>query len=158
MRGRRMRPAIVAMAVWIGPLGLTPVSAQAQEGPLAGLLPELILFATSFFCPGCWGRCTSHTSAPLRFMTSTTPRSASCRAFNSHVATPFATFPLGSPAGSLTYVFDESLGTLRRNSRSFGPLFAERALTIGPSKAQRRVQTTSGHHNTFEGQDWKMDR
>jgi hypothetical protein len=44
------------------------------------------------------------------------------------MATQVSTFPLGSSTGGLTYVFDESIGTFRRGSASFGPLFAERAL------------------------------
>ena len=55
------------------------------------------------------------------------------------MATQFSTFPLGSSTGGLTYVFDESVGTFRRGSGSFGPLFAERALrSVG--EGQPRIQ------------------
>ena len=133
MRGRRMRPAIVAMAVWIGLLGLTPVSAQAQEGPLAGLLPELIL-RDIILLPGMLGPVHIAHFSPIEVHDVNNPAVGIVQAFNNQLATQFATFPLGSSTGGLTYVFDESLGTLRRGSASFGPLFAERALTIGRGK------------------------
>jgi hypothetical protein len=41
------------------------------------------------------------------------------------------TFPIGSSAGGFTWSFDSSLGVPTRRSRSFGPMFAERALTTG---------------------------
>jgi hypothetical protein len=45
-----------------------------------------------------------------------------------------STFPLGSPGGGLTFVYDEELGTFSRAGTSFGSLFSERALTIGDGK------------------------
>jgi len=68
------------------------------------------------------------------------------------MATQFATFPLGSSTGGLTYVFDESVGTFRRGSASFGPLFAERALTIGRRKLSAGFNYQRTSYNTFEGQ------
>ena len=50
------------------------------------------------------------------------------------MATQFSTFPLGSSTGGMTYVFDDTVGTFRRGTNSFGPSFAERALTIGRRK------------------------
>ena len=47
--------------------------------------------------------------------------------FNQLMKVQLSTFPIGSSAGGFTYLFDESLGTFRRASRSFGPAFAERA-------------------------------
>jgi hypothetical protein len=51
----------------------------------------------------------------------------------------------------LTYEFDETLGTFRRGSGSSGPLFGERALTIGRHRwdAGMNVQFTS--YESFEG-------
>ena len=42
-----------------------------------------------------------------------------------------ATFPIGSSSGGFTYRFSPELGTFIRSSESFGPLLAERALTLG---------------------------
>jgi len=45
-----------------------------------------------------------------------------------------SSFPLGSPSGGFTWNLDTSLGTSTRASNSFGPIFAERPLTIGRKK------------------------
>lgn len=52
-------------------------------------------------------------------------------AINSAVASQLTTFPLGSPGGGLTFVFDEATGTVERATETFGSLFAERARTVG---------------------------
>jgi hypothetical protein len=44
------------------------------------------------------------------------------------------TFPLPSPASGFTYQFDPTLGVFTRSTESFGPIFAERADTIGRGK------------------------
>ena len=74
------------------------------------------------------------------------------QSFNTQMATQFATFPLGSSAGGLTYVFDESVGTFRRGSASFGSLFAERALTIGRRKLNAGFNYQRVSYDSFERQ------
>ena len=51
--------------------------------------------------------------------------------FNQAIVSQLSTFPLGTPAGGLTYTFDPGLGTYSRSSTTFGPTFLDRALTIG---------------------------
>lgn len=46
-----------------------------------------------------------------------------------------ATLPVSSPSGGFTYRLDPALGTVVRSSDSFGPFFAERALTAGRGQA-----------------------
>ena len=53
---------------------------------------------------------------------------------NSSIVAQLATFPLGSSAGGFTYTFDASLGVFTRSTDSFGPLYAERAQTLGKGK------------------------
>ena len=53
----------------------------------------------------------------------------------------------------MTYVFDGALGTLRRGSRSFGPSFAERALTIGRRKLNAGFNYQRTTYRQFEGQN-----
>jgi hypothetical protein len=43
-------------------------------------------------------------------------------------------FPLGSSAGGFTWTFDPSVGAFTRATSSFGPVFAERAMTVGRNK------------------------
>ncbi len=42
-----------------------------------------------------------------------------------------SSFPLPSSAGGFTWTFDSASGTFNRASNSFGPIYADRALTIG---------------------------
>jgi hypothetical protein len=43
-------------------------------------------------------------------------------------------FPLPSPASGFTFQFDPALGTFTRSTESFGPIFADRAETVGRGK------------------------
>jgi hypothetical protein len=152
MIGRGMGPAFVAIGLSIGILGMTPTSARAQGGPLAGILPELIL-RDIILLPGMVGP--SHVAhfSPVERNDANNPAVGIVQAFNNQLATQFATFPLGSSTGGLTYVFDETLGTLRRGSASFGPLFAERALTIGRRKFNAGFNYQRTSYRSFEGHD-----
>ena len=152
MRGRRTGLGIVALTASIGFLGLTPGSAQAQGGPLSGLLPELIL-REIILLPGMLGPVHIAHFSPIEGNDANNPAVGIVQAFNNQMATQFATFPLGSSTGGLTYVFDETLGTLRRGSASFGPLFAERALTIGRGKISAGFNYQRTSYKRFEGQD-----
>src|SRR5262245_13309274 len=128
--------AIVGAAALFALLPAAP--ARAQNVPLAQLLPDLILRDITVVSPPISGfpgvpDGFSHVAhfSPIEAGNLNTSVFGIVESFNSQLATQFASFPLGSSSGGMTYVFDESLGTLRRGSMSFGPLFAERALTIG---------------------------
>lgn len=56
------------------------------------------------------------------------------RQFNNELALQLATFPLASSAGGFTYRYDSSLGTFTRATESFGPIYTERADSIGKGK------------------------
>jgi len=53
---------------------------------------------------------------------------------NNLLAIQLSSFPLGSSAGGFTWTFEPVSGAVTRASDSFGPLFAERALTIGKNR------------------------
>jgi Putative MetA-pathway of phenol degradation len=55
--------------------------------------------------------------------------------FNSALASRLASVPLPAPASGFTYTFDPALGVFNRSTRSFGPLVADRAETIGKKRA-----------------------
>src|SRR5262245_28687209 len=115
---------------------LLPLSADAQHVPLAELLPRLVLSEIvldsppTVNFPGVPDGFThvAHFS-PIEAHELNNPAVAIVQGFNTQMATQFATFPLGSSTGGFTYIVDESLGTFRRGSNSFGPLFGERAVT-----------------------------
>jgi len=135
--------------------------AQAQRLPLAQLLPDLILREIAVISPpapaGVPGvpEGFSHVAhfSPLEANELNNPVVGIVQGFNTQMATQFSTFPLGSSTGGLTYVLDESVGTFRRGSSSFGPLFAERALTIGRRKVSVGVNYQHTGYDTFEGQN-----
>jgi hypothetical protein len=151
----RLLAAVAALPV------LVPSSARAQDVPLAELLPRLILSEITLQSapapPGIPGVPAgfSHEAhfSPLEANDLTNPAVGIVQGFNGQMATQFSTFPLGSSTGGLTYVFDESVGTFRRGSGSFGPSFAERALTIGRRRFNAGFNYQHTSYNTFEGQN-----
>ena len=70
---------------------------------------------------------------------------------NEAVLTLLSTYPIGTPGGGFTYVFDPALGSLTRASDSFGPSFAERALTSGRGKVSVGFGYQRATYDTFEG-------
>jgi hypothetical protein len=53
---------------------------------------------------------------------------------NTAIASQLTSLPIPSPASGLVYSFDKALGVYSRSARSFGPILAERADTIGKDK------------------------
>jgi uncharacterized membrane protein YgcG len=70
---------------------------------------------------------------------------------NQTLLTMLSTYPLGSPSGGFTYTIDPALGTLTRSSDSFGPSFAERALTTGRGKVSLGFEYQHAMYDTLEG-------
>ena len=70
---------------------------------------------------------------------------------NEALLTLLSTYPTATPAGGFTYIFDPALGTLTRSSDSFGPSFAERALTTGRGKVNVGFGHQRAAYDTFEG-------
>ena len=66
------------------------------------------------------------------------------------IALQVASFPLSTSAGGFSYVFDPDLGVLRRSSESFGPIYTDRAVTIGKGRMNVGV---SFNHYTFDSID-----
>ena len=76
--------------------------------------------------------------------------------FNHTLLTLLSTYPIGSPSGGFTYSYDPALGTFTRTSESFGPMFAERALTLGRNKVSVGVGYQHSTYDTFEGRDLRQ--
>jgi hypothetical protein len=124
-----------------------PAVGRAQDVPLAELLPDLIgdtirlnpppagfLSHEAHFLPGA-----EQLQAPNQF--------------NQSIVSLLSTFPLGSSSGGFTYVFDPAVGSFSRGSQSFGPVFAERALTIGRQRLGIGMNYQHAGYDTFEGKD-----
>jgi hypothetical protein len=141
---------LAAVASGILSLPLAATSARAQDLPLAQVLPDLVL-REIVLQRGLAGPAHVAHFSPLFTNDLNNPVVGIVQSFNTQMATQFSTFPLGSSTGGLTYVFDESIGTFRRGSASFGPLFAERALTIGRRKLSAGFNYQRTSYDTFEG-------
>ncbi|HEY7186429.1 MAG TPA: hypothetical protein VH436_07765 [Vicinamibacterales bacterium] len=142
----------LARVMAVGVLLLSTASrSPAQDLPLAQVLPDLIL-RDIVLLPGLLGPVHTAHFSPLT-NDPNNPVIGIVQSFNTQMAKQFSTFPLGSSTGGLTYVFDETVGTFRRGSPSFGPMFAERALTIGRRKLSVGFNYQHTSYNTFEGQN-----
>ena len=73
------------------------------------------------------------------------------------LVTQLATFPLGTSSGGFTYTLDPATGAIAPASRSFGPSFAERPLTIGEGKFTTGIQYQHVEFDAFEGADLDGD-
>ena len=140
----------VALRVAIA-LIILPATVSAQQTPVALILPEL-LGNTITLLPSNLPDQPNHIAHfkpgpdQLRVPTQV----------NQALVTLLSTYPLGSPSGGFTYTFDPALGTLTRSSTSFGPSFAERALTTGRGKSSFGFGYQHAAYDTFEGLNLKQ--
>ena len=72
---------------------------------------------------------------------------------NSLIGAQVSSFPLGSSAGGFSWTFDPALGSFNRVSPSFGPVFSERALTIGRNRLNVGINYQRGTFDNLEGKD-----
>ena len=138
-------PSYIAVAAAVAIL-LPRLSAAQEQLPLAEILPQLlgntiVLQPTDLpdqpnhqahFKPGL-----DQLEVPKQF--------------NRALLTLLSTSPVASPSGGFTYTFDSAVGTFRRTSESFGPTFAERALTIGRGRVSVGFGYQHSSYDTFEG-------
>jgi len=139
-----MRVHRMVLATAFTAVAMAPDAARAQNAGLSGLLLRFFEGAN-----------------PVILVTTTHPAhfgaqpgaQAIMSAINRSVASQIATFPLGSSSGGFAYTFDPELGVFSRSTESFGPLFAERALTIGKGKLGFGVTYLHSTYDAFEGQN-----
>lgn len=73
--------------------------------------------------------------------------------FSTALTSQLVSVPLPSPASGFTYEFDASLGVFTRTTRSFGPILAERAETIGAAQTSFGFTYQHFGFDTIEGID-----
>ncbi|MGE0454870.1 MAG: hypothetical protein AB7O37_09810 [Vicinamibacteria bacterium] len=78
---------------------------------------------------------------------------ASFTPFNTALASQLASVPLPSPTSGFTYSFDSELGVFTRSTRSFGPLLAERAETLGKNRATLALSYQQFGFDSLDGLD-----
>jgi Putative MetA-pathway of phenol degradation len=81
----------------------------------------------------------------------TVDSSASINRLNEQITSQIGIFPFSSSVSGFTFAFDPSLGTFLRTTESLGPLFAERAPTLGKGKLNLHFSYTFFTYDTFEG-------
>jgi hypothetical protein len=69
------------------------------------------------------------------------------------ISNQLSTFPLGSSAGGFTWTLNPGIGAFSRSTNSFGPLFAERAMTVGRGKMNLGVNFQHTTYKSFEGRN-----
>lgn len=140
-RLRLVLPLLVALMCAL------PSTAAAQRVPLSELLVRLIQSEVRLAPPPA-----GFPSHEAHFVPGQDQRLAPFL-FNQQIVTQLATFPIGSPSGGFSFTFNPTLGTFERATQSFGPAFAERALTNGKGKLTFGVNTQYSRYSSFEGQD-----
>jgi hypothetical protein len=81
----------------------------------------------------------------------TVDSSAGINRLNEQITSQIGIFPFRSSVSGFTFAFDPSLGTFLRTTESLGPLFAERAPTLGSGKLNLHFSYTFFTYDTFEG-------
>lgn len=79
------------------------------------------------------------------------PQFQALAAFNTAVAGQLSSFPIASSGGGFTYRFDPDLGVLVRTTDSFGPVYTERADTIGKGRFNFGLNYSSFTFDTIDG-------
>jgi hypothetical protein len=121
-----------------------PYATVQQTGPFAGTIAS----KTSCTASGC-----SLTPAGLTAdkFTPQTPVLDLAGALDSSVATALSVIPVASPASGVIIKFDPATGAELPASSSLGPIFTERAETIGRHKFYIGVSTQDFHFTSFNG-------
>jgi len=154
MVDRRIRTMRTAGALAVGILLATASGAVAQtesSPTLSALLPELILREIKLPTPTTTGLSHSAHFSPFTVAELANPAVEVVSGFNKLMVLQLSTFPIGSSSGGFSYAFDPTLGTFRRSSTSFGPLFAERAATIGRGRVSAGFNYQHSSYDRFEG-------
>jgi hypothetical protein len=153
------RTAGVVATIVLGMAVAASAQTQVQihhEGPLATMIPEvmftnIVLDVGAAAAAGVSPPHDAHFFA-LNDLGLGRQVAATAAGVNRGLVSQLATFPLGTSSGGFTWKFDESAGTYSRASQSFGPSFAERALTVGRNRFSLAFNYQHTTFDSFEGQ------
>ena len=138
---RRWVPAVASVAFVLSPSVL-----RAQSTDLSELLLQFFSASNPIIL--------KETGHQAHFSSQEAAK-ATLAQLNRGLASQLSTFPLGSSSGGFTYNFDPALGVFTRRSESFGPTFAERAITAGKGKVNLGLTYLRANYDSFEGQKLK---
>ena len=77
---------------------------------------------------------------------------ASINQLNEQITAAIGAFPFSSSVGGFTFKFDPLFNTFNRTTETLGPLFAERAPTLGRGKFNFNVAFTFFQYDSFNGE------
>jgi hypothetical protein len=123
-----------------------PAAARAQDVPLSQLLVDMVQSEIRLAPPAVGQSHEAH------FIPGADQQLAPYF-FNQQLIVQLGTFPIGSPSGGFSYMFDSATGTFQRATQSFGPAFSERALTVGRNRFTIGANYQYANYNSFEGED-----
>ena len=117
----------------------------AAQGPLAGLVSRVIAESTIN---------RSQPNQPVvhepHFLVGES-LARSARQMNVELGAQLLSFPLGSSSGGFSFTTDSTTGEVSMSSETFGPAFAERAITIGKGQTNVGFAFQSTSYDSFEG-------
>jgi hypothetical protein len=117
----------------------------AAQAPLAGLVGRVIAESTiNRTQPG-----TTIVHEPHFLVGESLARSA--RQMNVELGAQLLSFPLGSSSGGFSFITDSMTGEVSMASETFGPAFAERAITLGKGQTNIGFAFQSTSYDSFEG-------
>jgi hypothetical protein len=120
-------------------------AAAAAQGPLAGLVSRVIQESTiNRTQPG-----TTVIHEPHFLVGESLSRSA--RQLNVELGAQLLSFPLGSSSGGFSFTTNSMTGEVSLASETFGPAFAERAITLGKGQTNIGFAFRSTSFESFEG-------
>lgn len=83
----------------------------------------------------------------------TVSSTAAINQLNKQIGSEVGVLPFTSSQGGFTYAFDASQGTFVRTTQTLGPLFAEKASTLGRGKLSFNAAYTFYTFNRFQGEN-----
>src|SRR5262249_11539267 len=130
MTTRRARFSLLAFACSLlaGSLNAQTIPLPTQSHNLRDLLTDFLQNGITLAPPAVGLNHSAH------FIDAESPQFIALQAFSTALASQLNSFPLASSGGGFTYRLDPELGVLVRTTDSFGPIFAERAETIGKGR------------------------
>lgn len=137
----KITAALVVLVVGVFATCLTPSTAS---GKLIDLIPGLYGGEGIFLATDPAADHTAHFSIAS---------AASINRLNEQIAAEVGGFPFSSSVGGFTFALEPVLGTFVRTTDTLGPLFAERAPTLGRGKFNFNLSYTFFKYHTFDGED-----
>ncbi len=120
-------------------------TSRAAQGPLAGLVSRVIAESTIN---------RSQPNQPVvhepHFLVGES-LARSARQMNVELGAQLLSFPLGSSSGGFSFTTNSVTGEVSMSSETFGPAFAERAITLGKGQTNIGFAFQSTSYDSFEG-------